>query len=185
MLPGEVSKLYLILRASRMLQVKKGTQHTRNEARTMARVWVALLSFLWEYFLLLFLFFSFFIFFRFWHLPPPIWIPVSLVKTFLAVVGLCWENFSFPDTNILEHLEQTFFWSKGSPLLRLVSDMMQESTCVFEWFSAATGDDSFTELLMTVFACWVFSGASDILFSGRLDCELNAALLHKVLNILE
>ena len=31
-LPGEVLRLYLILRASRMLQVKKGTQHTRNVA---------------------------------------------------------------------------------------------------------------------------------------------------------
>ena len=28
--PGEVLRLYLILKASRMLQVKKGTQHTRK-----------------------------------------------------------------------------------------------------------------------------------------------------------
>ena len=32
MLPGEVLRLYLILRASRMLQVKKGVQHTRTLA---------------------------------------------------------------------------------------------------------------------------------------------------------
>ena len=28
--PGDVFRLYFILRASRMLHVKKGTQHTRN-----------------------------------------------------------------------------------------------------------------------------------------------------------
>ena len=36
--PGEVSREYLILRASRILQVKNGTQQTRNVA-TIDKIW--------------------------------------------------------------------------------------------------------------------------------------------------
>ena len=75
-LPGAVLRENLMLRASRMLQVKNGTQHTRKEAgrinkqletrirtkyniyppKTSANVCVALRSFLWLSFLI-FLFF--------------------------------------------------------------------------------------------------------------------------------
>ena len=77
--PGAVLRENLMLRASRMLQVKNGTQHTRKEAgrinkqletsletqfiiyspKTIANVCVALRSFLWLSFLI-FLFFFFF-----------------------------------------------------------------------------------------------------------------------------
>ena len=118
-LPGAVLRENLMLRASRMLQVKNGTQHTRKEAgrinkqletrirtkyniyppKTIANVCIALRSFLWLSFLI-FLFFDFEIFsclvqIDFISNPSCVETPLSTLKCCNKKLFVLWNKILF------------------------------------------------------------------------------------------